>query len=433
VDDAFFRVRSAVAAGGGEAPSPKGQQESASRSLQAALQPWRDGSASPTDSTARLPPHLDGFSRDLDRFSRYGDFRVVAHLKYGDGLAAPDMVCSTAFDRDDEFFATAGVSRRVKVYEYASLLEGDAPPGGAHYPVLDLPFRAKLSCVAWNTYLKSHLLAADYAGIATLVDANAGTEVAAFAEHAKRVWSVDFSATDPQRFLSGSDDGTVRLWSINEPNAVAAIDAKANVCSVQFSPTDANLMAFGAANYRTYLYDLRRIQSPLAVIAGHSRAVSYVRFLGCGRRLLTASTDSALKLWDIAAEVARPAAQPSVPDLTYTGHVNEKNFVGLSVTPAGYIATGSEDNSVVAYHASMPVPVARHCFGEPSGGHGPFGPAAPGGTPPGGRGAAAAAGHSGGSGGAEAQQFVSSVAWTRAGSAAVASNSQGHLRVLELV
>ncbi len=41
---------------------------------------------------------------------------------------------------------------------------------------------------------------------------------------------------------------------------MAAIDAKANVCSVQFSPRDANLMAFGAANYRTYLYDLRAIQ-----------------------------------------------------------------------------------------------------------------------------------------------------------------------------
>ena len=46
-------------------------------------------------------------------------------------------------------------------------------------------------------------------------------------------------------------------------NAAAAIDAKANVCSVQFSPTDANLMAFGGANYRTYLYDLRHIQVPL--------------------------------------------------------------------------------------------------------------------------------------------------------------------------
>jgi hypothetical protein len=40
---------------------------------------------------------------------------VVAHLRYGDGLASPEMVCSTAFDRDDEFFATAGVSRHVKV------------------------------------------------------------------------------------------------------------------------------------------------------------------------------------------------------------------------------------------------------------------------------------------------------------------------------
>lgn len=61
------------------------------------------------------------------------------------------------------------------------------------------------------------------------------------------------------------------------------------------------------------------LQSPLAVIAGHTRAVSYVRFLGCGRRLLTASTDSALKLWDIAAEVARPPTRPSVPDLTFKG------------------------------------------------------------------------------------------------------------------
>ncbi len=50
---------------------------------QAALAPWRDGSASPTDSTALLPPHLESFSRDLDRFSRHGDFRLVTceHLE----------------------------------------------------------------------------------------------------------------------------------------------------------------------------------------------------------------------------------------------------------------------------------------------------------------------------------------------------------------
>ena len=65
--------------------------------------------------------------------------------------------------------------------------------------------------------------------------------------------------TDPTRFLSGSDDGTVRLWSIADESAVACIDSKANVCSVQFSPTNSNLMAFGSANYRVYLYDLRQV------------------------------------------------------------------------------------------------------------------------------------------------------------------------------
>lgn len=66
--------------------------------------------------------------------------------------------------------------------------------------------------------------------------------------------------TDPTRFVSGGDDCTVRLWSIREEAPTAVIDAKANVCSVQFSPTSSNLLAFGSANYRVYLYDLRQMQ-----------------------------------------------------------------------------------------------------------------------------------------------------------------------------
>ena len=41
------------------------------------------------------------------------------------------------------------------------------------------------------------------------------------------------------------------------------------------------------------------------------------------------STDSELKLWDLNKGIVR----------TYKGHVNEKNFVGLSVTPH-FIACG---------------------------------------------------------------------------------------------
>ena len=47
---------------------------------------------------------------------------------------------------------------------------------------------------------------------------------------------------------------------------------------------------------------------------------------------------------------------------TYTGHVNEKNFVGLSVTSDGRIACGSEDNTVRMYAKFAPLPVAGHSF-----------------------------------------------------------------------
>ena len=47
--------------------------------------------------------------------------QVKATLKYGDLLQPPDMVSSAAFDRDDEYFATAGVSRRIKVGSHLAL------------------------------------------------------------------------------------------------------------------------------------------------------------------------------------------------------------------------------------------------------------------------------------------------------------------------
>ncbi len=68
--------------------------------------------------------------------------------------------------------------------------------------------RSKLSSVSWNAYIRQRLVTADYDGLIQLWDTSSGTELQHFDEHARRVWSVDFSRADPTRFLSGSDDGT---------------------------------------------------------------------------------------------------------------------------------------------------------------------------------------------------------------------------------
>jgi protein suppressor of PHYA-105 1 len=49
-----------------------------------------------------------------------------------------------------------------------------------------------------------------------LWDVNTGQVVFQYKEHEKRAWSVDFSQVYPTKLASGSDDCSVKLWSINE-------------------------------------------------------------------------------------------------------------------------------------------------------------------------------------------------------------------------
>lgn len=52
-----------------------------------------------------------------------------------------------------------------------------------------------------------------------LWDASTGQEFSQYTEHEKRAWSVDFSPLDPMKLVSGSDDCSVKLWSISEVNS----------------------------------------------------------------------------------------------------------------------------------------------------------------------------------------------------------------------
>lgn len=199
------------------------------------------GSASPNATTttnsgstidlSSLPSHLSSLADDLSHFARYERLETLASLRYGGAqLSTQHMVCCVAFDRDDAFFATAGVSKRIRIYELAGVVDGAAALGGAEscgaFPVLELTSRSRLSSVCWSAYIKGHLAASDYDGVVALWDANTNTELLQLEEHAKRVWSVDFSRLDPTRLASASDDGTVRVWSINAEASVARLECK---------------------------------------------------------------------------------------------------------------------------------------------------------------------------------------------------------------
>ncbi|XP_010266441.1 PREDICTED: protein SPA1-RELATED 2-like isoform X1 [Nelumbo nucifera] len=349
----------------------------------------------PTD---RVGTFFDG----LCKYARYSKFEVRGTLRNGDLLNSANVICSLSFDRDEDYFAAAGVAKKIKIFEFSALLSDSVD---IHYPVIEMSNKSKLSCVSWNNYIKNYLASTDYDGVVQLWDASTGQGFSQYTEHQRRAWSVDFSQLDPTKLASGGDDCSVKLWSINEKNSISTIRNVANICCVQFSAHSTHLLAFGSADYKTYCYDLRNTRIPWCTLAGHGKAVSYVKFLD-SETLVSASTDNTLKLWDLN-KTSFSGLSTNACSLTLGGHTNEKNFVGLSVSD-GYIACGSETNEVYAYYKSFPMPITAHKFGSID----PI---------------------SGQETGDDNGQFVSSVCWRGKSNMIVAANSSGSIKLLQMV
>lgn len=339
---------------------------------------------------------LEEFTESLSKFTRFSSFRPLATLSYASDIYnSSSIVSSIEFDRDCDFFAIAGVTKRIKVFEYGTVIK-DAVD--LHYPISEMTCNSKISCVTWSAYHKNMLASADYEGAITLWDAFTGQKNKIFQEHEKRCWSVDFNRMDPKLIASGSDDAKVKLWATNQENSITSLEAKANVCCVKFNPDSRYHLAFGSADHCVHYYDLRNQKQPVMVFRGHKKAVSYTKFLN-DTELVSASTDSQLKLWN----TSKPTSVR-----TFNGHINEKNFVGLA-TDGDYVACGSENNSLYIYYKGLSKQLLTYKFDtvrsvlekdrkED-----------------------------------DANEFVSAVAWRPGSNVVVAANSQGTVKVLELV
>ncbi|KAJ7964794.1 E3 ubiquitin-protein ligase COP1 [Quillaja saponaria] len=334
---------------------------------------------------------LADFHSVLTTFTRYSQLRVIAELRHGDLSHSANIVSSIEFDRDDELFANAGVSRRIKVFDFSSVVN---EPVDVHCPIADMSTRSKLCCFSWNKYAKNHIASSDYEGIVTAWDVNTHQSLMEYEENEKRAWSVDFSRTEPSMLVSGSDDCKVKVWCTKHEASVLNIDMKANICCVKYNPGSCNHIAVGSADHHIHYYDLRNISRPLHVFSGHRKAVSYVNFLS-NNELASALTDSTLRLWDV---------KENLPVRSFRGHTNEKNFVGLTVN-SEYIACGSETNEVFVYHKEIAKPVTWHRFGSPD---------------------VDDTEDDGGS------YFISAVCWKSDSSTILTANSQGTIKVLVL-
>ncbi|XP_047950579.1 protein SPA1-RELATED 4-like isoform X2 [Salvia hispanica] len=321
---------------------------------------------------------INTFLEGLCKYLSFSKLKVKADLKQGDLLNSSNLVCSLSFDRDGEFFASAGVNKKIKVFEYNSILNEDRD---IHYPVVEMASRSKLSSICWNSYIKGQIASSNFEGVVQVWDVTRSQTFMEMREHERRVWSVDFSVADPTMLASGSDDGSVKLWNINQGVSVDTIKTKANVCCVQFPTDSGRTLAFGSADHKIYYYDLRTSKMPLCTLVGHKKTVSYVKFID-STTLVSASTDNTLKLWDLSMCTSRVL---DCPLQSFTGHLNVKVFV---------------------YHKALPMPALSFKFNS---------------TDP-----------LSGDEVDDTAQFISSVCWRGQSSTLVAANSMGNIKLLEM-
>jgi E3 ubiquitin-protein ligase RFWD2 len=67
---------------------------------------------------------LTQFATDLYSFSRFSKFKTAAVLHYADNFFnyASSIVSSIEFDKDDEYFAIAGVTKKIRIFEFKEVV-----------------------------------------------------------------------------------------------------------------------------------------------------------------------------------------------------------------------------------------------------------------------------------------------------------------------
>ncbi|KAI6849308.1 hypothetical protein KC332_g1407 [Hortaea werneckii] len=169
---------------------------------------------------------------------------------------------------------------------------------------------------------------------------HAGVPAAQLHEHFRQVHKVTFNPHRGSLLLSGSQDGTVRLWDIRTVREQAgALQSKRKysgqsdgVRDVKWSPTEGVDFAFGTDSGWIQCWDIRNLKSAKTRIPAHVLACNVVDWHPDGRHIASAGSDKAVRVWDLSAGQKqkhrwelktpypvmngrwRPACESSMPD-----------------------------------------------------------------------------------------------------------------------
>ncbi len=123
---------------------------------------------------------------------------------------------------------------------------------------------------------------------------------AGFEGHTATVNAIAFSA-DGAAAASGSDDRTVRVWTVPFGTSLLTLDAAnmGEVYTVAFSP-DGKFLLSGGRDRLMRLWDIEK-KKQVRTFRGHTDSVRSVAFSFDGKRAVSAGDDRSIRVWDIGS------------------------------------------------------------------------------------------------------------------------------------
>ncbi|XP_073029260.1 uncharacterized protein [Primulina eburnea] len=143
----------------------------------------------------------------------------------------------------------------------------------------------------------------------------------------------------PPLIVSGSDDGTAKLWDMRQRGSIQSFPDKYQITAVSFSDASDKIYTGGIDN-DVKVWDLRRTD-PVLKLQGHQDMITGMQLSPDGSYLLTNSMDCSLRIWDM-----RPYAPQNRCVKILEGHQHnfEKNLLRCSWSPDGSkVIAGSSD------------------------------------------------------------------------------------------
>jgi len=181
----------------------------------------------------------------------------------------------------------------------------------------------------------NYVVSGSYDGTVRIWDVKKRIQVGGPLQHNDYVRSVGFSP-DGERVVSGTDDGTVRIWNVKAGTQVGELRGHTNwVRSVAFS-RDSRRIVSCADDKTVRIWDAEAMKQ-VGEFRGHIDYIISVAFSRDGKRVVSGGEDETVRIWDV--EAGTQLGQP------LQGHTNGVTFVAFS--PDGMcVIAGSDDGTL---------------------------------------------------------------------------------------